>query len=141
MTRKRCNRQIRPASAPMLVSRTETIETSELMIVEAFAGGWATTWHFDALVDMRNAMTIAQAYRADESAKTICEAMRAPLAAMRERYAKTKRMGVTGDELQLLRVFVDYYRDFWLRRPLALYQAVCNEVGDFNMGEKERNVA
>lgn len=139
MTRKRSHYRRRPASAPMLITRglqSTDIETRELQLVEAFAGGWATTEHFDSLVDMRNALTLASAYKLDASATAITDAMRVPLANIRERYAATNRMGVSGDELQLLRAFVSFYRDFWLRQPLALYEAVCDELGRFNVSLK-----
>lgn len=133
--RKRSARRSGPVSAPMLVSRginAESLEIQELMLIEAFVGGWATTTHFDTLVDMRNVLTLASAYKVDDSAKSICDAMRIPLANLRERYAKTGRMGVTGEELQLLRAFVSFYGDFWLRQPLALYEAACAELGKHN---------
>jgi len=135
VSRKHSSRRQRPASAPMLINRglkSVDIETEERMLVEAFANGWATTAHFDCLVDMRNVLTLAGNHKDDKSALAITEAMRIPLANIRERYAKTGRMGVAGEELQLLRVFVDYYADFWLRQPVALYEAACDELGKFN---------
>ena len=143
MTRKRSHRKPRPCSAPMLINRglqNVAIETREHMIVEAFSDGWATTHEYDFLVDMRNALTIANNYkeRPDPSAETICEAMRIPLANIRERHAKTGRMGVTGDELQLLRAFVSFYADWWIRQPVALYEAACDEIGKFNKSLTEK---
>lgn len=140
MTRKRSHYRPRPASAPMLINRgiKETdIEMQERMIVEAFVGGWATTHHFDCLVDMRNVLVLAAAYKGDSNAMTLCDAMRIPLNNLRERYAKTARMGVTGDELQMLRAFVDGYRDFWIRQPVALYEKACDELGRFNQSLKK----
>jgi len=133
--RKHAHRRPRPISAPMLINRgiqEQSILIAELVIVEAFVGGWATTYHFDSLCDMRNVLVLASAYKDDASAKAICEAMRIPMANLRERYAKTGRFGVTGDELQLLRAFVDYYRDFWIRQPVALYEQACDELAKFN---------
>lgn len=135
MTRKHSPRRPRPISAPMLINRglQETaIQTVELQIVEAFVGGWATTYHFDSLCDMRNVLVLAAAYKDDASAHAICDAMRIPMANLRERYARTGRFGVTGDELQLLRAFVNYYRDFWIRQPVSLYEQACDELAKFN---------
>lgn len=135
MSRKHAHRRPRQTSVPMLINRglqNVAIETQERMLVEAFAHGYATTEHFDCLVDMRNVLTLAGNHKADPSALAITEAMRIPLANLRDHYAKTGRMGVTGDELQLLRAFVDYYADFWLRQPVALYEAACDEMGKFN---------
>ena len=134
MSRKHAHRRPRQTSVPMLINRglqNVAIETQERMLVEAFAHGYATTEHFDCLVDMRNVLTLAGNHKADPSALAITEAMRIPLANLRDRYAKTGRMGVTGDELQLLRTFVDYYADFWLRQPVALYEAACDELDQF----------
>ena len=135
MTRKRSHYRPRPVSVPMLINRglkEADIETQERMIVEAFVGGWATTHHFDCLVDMRNVLVLAAAYKADSNAMTLCDAMRIPMGNLRERYAKTGRFGLTGDELQLVRAFVDYYRDFWIRQPVSLYEQACDELAKFN---------
>jgi len=64
--------------------------------------------------------------------------MRIPLANLRERYAKTGHFVLTGDELQLVRVFVDFYRDFWLRQPVSLYEWACDELGRHNQSLKEK---
>ena len=135
MTRKHSTRRQRHVSAPMLINRglqDTDIQLTELMIVETFVSGGATTWHFDALCDMRNVLVLAAAYKDDASAKAICDAMRIPMGNLRERYAKTGRFGLTGDELQLVRAFVDYYRDFWIRQPVSLYEQACDELAKFN---------
>lgn len=134
MTRKRSTYRPRPVSAPMLVNRgliDAELEMRERMLIEAFTGGWATTEHFDNLADMRNAMTLAAAHQDDKSALALCDAMRIPMGNLRDRYASTGRFGVSGDELQLLRVFVDGYRDFWMRQPVSLYEAACDELSRF----------
>lgn len=129
--RKRSTYRPRIATPPMLVNRgliEQEIENRERMLVEAFAGGWATTEHFDNIAEMRNVMTLAAAYKNDNNALNACEAMRIPMGNMRDRYAQTGRLGVTGDELMLLRAFVDLYRDFWIRQPVKLYLAACDEL-------------
>ena len=119
----------------MLINRglqETSISLTELMIVEAIASGHGTTWHFDSLCDMRNVLVLASAYKQDASAQAICDAMRIPMQSMRDRYAKTGRFGLSGPELQVVRAFVDYYRDFWVRQPVALYEQACEELGRFN---------
>lgn len=131
MTRKRSTYRPRPLTPPMLVNRgliEQEIETRERMLVEALAGGWATTEHFDNIADMRNVLTLAAAYKNDKNALAMCEAMRIPMANMRARHAETGRIGVNGDELQLLRAFIDQYRDFWIRQPVKLYLMACDEL-------------
>lgn len=123
--RKQCKRRHIRATPPMLVNRglrDRELSTSELMTVKAFTGGWATEEHFDKLTDMRNVLTIAAAKKDDESALNICEAMSIPLQNIRIRYIQTGRFGCTGDELMMMQAFVEFYRDFWLRQPLRLYE-------------------
>lgn len=141
MSRKRSTYRPRPISAPMLVNRgiQETaIDTQELLLEQAFAHGWATTDHFDNLADMRNVLTIATTRKEDASAVALCEAMRIPLANLRERHAKTGRFGLTGDELHLVRAFIEFYRDFWLRQPVSLYAWACDELARHSQPIKEQ---
>lgn len=129
--RKHCRRVIRQKAPPMLVSRglcNDELEIRERMAVEAFAGGWAGENEFDTLADMRNLLTIAAAHKDDAEALQMCDAMRIPMSNIRDRYARTGRMGVTGDELALLREFVGFYRDWWLRQSASLYATACDDL-------------
>ena len=131
MSRKRSTYRPRPLTPPMLINRgliEADIETRERMLVEAFSGGWATTEHFDNLADMRNVMALGAAYKQDKNALAMCEAMRIPMGNLRVRHAQTGHLGVTGDELQLLRAFLQQYRDFWIRQPVKLYEMACDEL-------------
>ena len=124
--KKTCHRTIRRPSVPMLINRGligDDIETKERMLVEAFAYGWAGPEHFDGLVDMRNALTIAAAHKDDGSILALCDAMRIPMGNIRQRHAETGRMGVSAGELQLMREFVGAYRDFWMRQNVDFYHA------------------
>ena len=107
-------------------------ETAEWMIAEAFADGKATRHHYDCLCDMRNVVILSSAYKKDKSAGVICEAMWIVLLNVRERHERTGKIGTTGDELQTVRAFIGYYRDFWLRQPAVAYDLACNELGRFN---------
>ena len=130
--KKRSTYRPRQATAPMLVNRglmDDKLSLVEKMIVEAFAGGWATTQHFDELADMRNVLTLAAAYEADTDALAMCDAMRIVLGNLRDRHTATGRLGVTGDELRMLRLFTEFYRDWWMRQPVALYENACDELG------------
>ncbi|WP_153110093.1 hypothetical protein [Propionivibrio limicola] len=130
--RKRGNiRTIRPATPPMLVSRglqNDSLETRERMFVEAFAGGWATTEHFDQLADMRDCLLLAAASKGDAETIGMCRAAGIVLMNVRDRYAATQRMGVTGEELQALRLFATTYRDFWLRQSVGAYESACDAL-------------
>ena len=129
--RKRSAYKPRPACPPMLVSRglvNEELEIRERMIVEAFSGGWAGESHYDEITDMRNVLTIAADHQHDQSTLAMCHAVRIPMANIRQRYAETKRMGITGDELRLLREFLDCYRDFWMRQSTSMYLMACDAL-------------
>ena len=122
----------RPASPPMLVTRglqNTDLETRERMFIDAFAGGWATIEHFDNLADMRDCLLLAAAFKKDAATIGMCRAAGIALMNIRDRYAKTKRMGVAGDELQALRTFATTYRDFWLRQSVGAYEATCDALG------------
>jgi hypothetical protein len=129
--RKHCHRKHYPLSAPMLVNRgliEHDVETRERMLVQAFCLGFATTAHFDDLADMRNVLTLAAAYKDDDSTMAMCDGMRECMANIRERHIVTGKIGASGDELRLLREFCGVYRDFWMRQPVALYEKACDEL-------------
>ena len=131
MTRKKRPYHPRPLTVPMLINRgliNTELETRERMLVEAFAGGWATKEHFDNIADMRNLLTLAAAYKDDKSAIAMSDAMRIPMNNIRLRFAQTGHFGVTGDELKLMRAFVEQYKDFWMRQPVKLYEMACDEL-------------
>ena len=116
--RKHTRRRIITPKAPMCVvlSQTPDLTLTELQSVEAIAGGWATTDHFDNLADCRNIMTLAAAERDDEQTLIVCELALHALLGIKDRHAKTGKFGATGDELQALRVLVSVSEDFWLRQ-------------------------
>lgn len=129
--RKRSTYRPKPVSTPIMVERSlcETdVELAERMLIEAFAGGWANTKHYDGLANMRNVMVLGAAYKEDKATLHICDAMWIIMANLRDRYAKTERMGVTGDELKMLRAFADTYRDFWRRQTMHFFKACCREA-------------
>ena len=122
----------RPATPPMLINRgliNTELETVERMSVEAFSGGWATTDHFDTLADMRDCLLLAAAHKRDAETIGMCRAVGIALMNIRDRYAETKRMGVSADELQVLREFCTTYRDYWLRQSVGAYEAACDALG------------
>ena len=129
--RKQSTYRQKRVSPPMLINRglqNDDLEMRERMIAEAFSGGWATERHFDELVDMRNLLTIAAAHKDDQGALGICHAMSVVMNNIRLRYAETQRMGVSGEEMKLLREFCGVYSDFWLRKSVGLYERCCDEL-------------
>lgn len=129
--RKSCKRKVIPRSVPMLINRglkESDIEIRERMLVQAFALGFATTAHFDDIADMRNVLTLAAAYKSDESTLAMCHGMRECMSGIRERHSATGRIGASGDELRMLQAFCGVYRDFWMRQPVMLYEQACEEL-------------
>jgi len=129
--RKQSTYRPKRVSTPMLINRglqNDDLEMRERMIAEAFSGGWATERHFDEITDIRNLLTIAAAHKDDQGVLGICHAMSIVMNNIRTRYAETQRMGVSGDEVKLLREFCGIYSDFWLRQSVGLYERCCDEL-------------
>jgi len=122
----------KPVSVPMLINRglrNADLELRERMFVEAMAGGWATTEHFDNLADMRDCLLLAAAHKDDQPIIDMCKAVGITLRNIRDRYQRCQRMGAAADELTTLRLFIDVYRDFWLRQPVSFYESACEALG------------
>lgn len=122
----------RPKSPPMLISRglrNDEIEMTERQHVEAFAGGWATTEHYDYLANMRDCLMLAAAMKDDASALAMARAAGVALLNIRGHYETHQRMAATTDEIAMLREFVTFFRDYWLRQPLKAYEEACETLG------------
>ena len=121
----------RPVSPPMLINRgliNDELEIRERMIVMAFAGGWATTQHFDELADMRDCLLLSAAQKKDAETIVMCRAVGIALMNIRDRYSRTGKMGVDGNELQALHEFNNVYRDFWMRQSVGAYENACDAL-------------
>lgn len=123
-------RHIITPKAPMCVvlSQTPDLALTELQSVEAFAGGWATTDHFDNLAYCRNIMTLAAAERDDQQTLIICELALHALLGVKERHQRSGKMGATGDELQALKVLVSTSEDFWMRQSGGVFERHYNAL-------------
>lgn len=116
-------RRIEPKAPMMVVMHTVTeLSLTERQSVEAFAGGWATTDHYDNLADCRNIMTLAAAEREDQQTLAVCELAMHALLGVKERHQRTGKMGASGEELQALRLLADTSEDFWLRQSGGLFE-------------------
>lgn len=109
---------------PMLVvmQQVKELALTEHQSAEAFAGGWATTDHFDNLADCRDIMTLAAAEREDQQTLAVCELVLHAMLGIKERLEKTRRMGATGEELKALRLLVTTSEDFWCRQSGAVFE-------------------
>lgn len=122
--KKRCHRRAATPRVPMIVvmQNIPDLSITERLSVKAFAGGFANTDHFDNLADCRDIMTLAAAEKDDQQTLTMCELALHALLGIKERYARTQRMGASGEELQALRALVDVSEDFWKRQSGSLFE-------------------
>lgn len=136
-------KRIQP-KAPMLVMRglvNDSVEIRERAAVQAFVLGYATKEHFDVLTDMQGVMILAgsTSERRRPAMLYARDVIGATLISIKERYARTGKMGCTGDELKVLKAFPSKYRDFWLHQPTELYEAAVTELQNFYTEQARRN--
>lgn len=131
--RKQCKRQPGTKSAPMLIMRgliNDRLETRERMAVQAFALGYAGFDHFDTIADMQGVLLLAGSTSNERKpamhwARNVLGPV---LGSIKDRHQRTGKMGCNAEELKVLRSFVGMYRDFWIRQPLGLYEAACEQL-------------
>lgn len=123
MSRKRCKRVIHRLVAPTVVAMHLNPEVSlqERMAVEAIRGGWASTDHFNVLADCRDMLILAASEKSDKSALAACNLAGVALMNMKDRHARTGKIGASGDEIQALSLLVDVSEDFWKRQSGGLF--------------------
>lgn len=136
-------KRIQP-KAPMLVMRglvNDSVEIRERAAVQAFVLGYATKEHFDVLTDMQGVMILAgsTSERRRPAMLYARDVIGATLISIKERYARTGKMGCTGDELKVLKAFPSKYRDFWLHQPTELYEAAVTELQNFYNEQARKN--
>lgn len=122
--RKRTKRQPRPARCPTLVAMhlAPEVETAELMAVQCLANGTACTDQFNILSDCRDLLSLAAHEKRDSSAMAVCEIAYMALMNIKDRYVEKGRLGASGDELQALRVMVEFSQDWWKRQSGELFR-------------------
>lgn len=123
----------------MLVLRQiETdVETQEWVCLSALQYGHATPAHYHFLVKMLNMLLIAgdsAAHR--QSAFDYAEKVFKPvMASIQKRHADTGKLGVSADELTILREVVKFNKAFWQRQPGELFVATHQAVEEFLNGQ------
>ena len=120
----------------MLVVRTMNntgMELQERACILAFSMGVANQKHFDLLLLMMNLLLVAG--QTDEKRKyalTYAEVtIRPVMESIKARYKKTGKLGVAGTELQALKEFIEFNREFWKRQPGELYAFAVEQVEEF----------
>ena len=108
--------------------------------IEALRGGWATTDHFNVLADCRDMLSLAAAEKRDDAVQAVCDVGFVALDNMKVRYAKLKRIGASGEELQALMALVDVSEDFWKRQSGGLFvdadKAMCKARDGYREGAR-----
>ena len=105
-------------------------EIKERMFSKSFTLGWATKEHFNFVADMFNVTKIAARITRDEDAFMFLDVVEIALISIRERYERSGKLGVTGEEKKLLESFNDFYRDYWMRKNSGLYQQAYEQLND-----------
>lgn len=117
----------------MLVRRgvvNDRVELAEHAAVLAFEGGWAEPVHYNTIADMQGSMVLAATVDAADAelAKYVRDVVGGVLKATVRTYQETGRFSVTPEQLRVLQRFVAMHRDFWLRKPVALYAQACAKM-------------
>lgn len=108
----------RPVRVPTMVAiaTQPSYEGSELAALTLFRLGQAGKQQYDVLADCRNMLLLGADRRKDEGAFAVATAAGIALSNIKDRHAKTGRMGTTGEEMKALHVLVDVSQDFWKRQ-------------------------
>lgn len=137
MTRRK--RIPRPVSAPaMVLFQTNNLELHERMSVQAMVGGWGSTEHFDNLADCHDLLNLAAADKGDHEVLAACEISGIALLNVKDRYAKLKRFGVTGEERKALELLADTSKDFWARQSGTFFHQTYLALQKMRRYQKER---
>lgn len=118
MSRKTCKRRIRVAVAPAMATlhcdpRTELIWHTA---IEALKGGYATAAHYRQLADCQSLLSLACREKPDASASAAADMGFIAMSNIFQRQHETGRWGASGEELNALRVMVDFSQDYWRRQ-------------------------
>ena len=138
----RQRRKPRPARCPTMVALhlAPEVGITEHVSIDAIAGGWAETYHFNVLGDCRDLLTLAADSKGDQDTLAVCELAFVALSNIKDRYLRQQRIGATGEELKALRVLADVSEDFWKRQSGELFR-MANEALDRERGIERRAAA
>lgn len=93
------------------------IGITERMAIQSMRGGWADYNNsYRVLADCHGILTLGTRRKKDTSMAGVLKLSMVALLNIFDRYAKTKKIGATGDELQALELLVSSAEDFWKRQ-------------------------
>lgn len=137
--RKRCKRRVLPKCAPTLVvlHNVPFLGISEHIAVEAMTGGYAHPDHYDNLVDCADMLLMAAREKKNAGVEEVAHLARAALSAIKDRFNRVGRLGVTSEEKNSLQALVDVSDDFWQRQSGALYSEAYEALQKFRAYQRE----
>ena len=97
------------------------VETAERTALMGLTSSWGNTSHFNVLLDCQQMLVLAASHKHDDEAVKMGQAADVALKNIRDRWHKTGRVGVTGDERAMLGALIDYSADWWRRQSGALF--------------------
>jgi hypothetical protein len=131
-------------SVPMLVNRelNKTVETlNENAMLLAFRFGHAQVKHFDQLALMANMMEVALQTKPCETVLMLSSSLRAITKSIKARYDRANKLGLSGEELAVLKKCLIGYDDYWKRQTTTLYNECVHEVNAFYEELKQQKEA
>jgi hypothetical protein len=132
--------------AHMLVVRTinnTQMEIAERQCIVAFTHGVARSMHFDLLLRVMNMLLVAgQTDPARKYALDYAQDKIKPvLSSIRERFEKTNKLGVNGEELSALKHLIEFNREFWKHQTGELFVFCYDQVDEFYADIEQKKAA
>jgi hypothetical protein len=121
------------ATAPMMVLRMKfdtELTAKEVVAAKAFTWGAATKQHYDTLLDLANMLMVGGHSAPDRKwvLKLVDEEFMPALRAVKERFDRTGKMGVTAQEGDALMKLTAVSKSFWNRVPIQVYHKAAQEL-------------
>jgi hypothetical protein len=131
-------------SVPMLVTReleknVESVEENAMIL--AFRTGYAQKHHYDYLIRMGNTMNISNSLKPSEGAKVLMKLAMDVAASVLDRYKRTTKFGLTGEELEQMKQLVESYDLYWKQQTTAHYNECIAELNAFYAEIAEKRAA
>lgn len=133
----------RLSAAPTLVAiyNQPEVAIKERMAVELVTLGTASTSQFNILLDCADLLLLSSYNKDSRGEQEICHFAREALQSIADSFDKTKRIGATGDEINVLRVLVNTSDDWWKRQSGAHYVEAHRALDSFRDEQQKRKKA
>lgn len=116
------------------------VELMEHRCLAAFTGGYATPAHWDELAECRNVLMFGAGHRREEAKSNgedwsqyqaiveLCYKVKTVMLDIRDREAKTGKMGINAEQLAILSGCIFTSADFWSHQPARLFRQCVQAV-------------